>query len=113
LDDTKSLSLFARREGGLSRDSRDAARDRDQTTDNGDEVPPVASLMFTDVERRVDVLVFRACFAHSVYEARRMIIHGDVKLNGKKVRITQSLISLQPHHTPSLPYKCPPAPPHD
>ena len=47
---------------------------------------PVGSLMFTEVERRIDVVIFRACFAHSVYEARRMIIHGSVMLNGKKVR---------------------------
>nr|VWO99421.1 N/A [Ganoderma boninense] len=45
---------------------------------------PVGSLMFTEVERRIDVVIFRACFAHSVYEARRMVIHGDVLLNGKK-----------------------------
>lgn len=49
---------------------------------------PVGSLMFTEVERRIDVVIFRACFAHSVYEARRMVIHGDVLLNGKKVRLT-------------------------
>jgi len=43
---------------------------------------PVGSLMFTDVERRIDVFIFRCCFAHSVYEARRLVIHGNVKLNG-------------------------------
>ena len=46
---------------------------------------PVGSLMFSEVERRIDTIVFRSCFAHSIYEARRLIIHGDVKLNGKKV----------------------------
>ncbi|KAM6494878.1 hypothetical protein JOM56_009501 [Amanita muscaria] len=45
---------------------------------------PVASLMFSEVERRIDVFIFRCCFAHSVYEARRLVIHGDVLLNGKK-----------------------------
>lgn len=48
-------------------------------------IAPVGSLMFQEVERRLDVLVFRCCFAHSVYEARRLVIHGYVKLNGKKV----------------------------
>ncbi len=47
---------------------------------------PVGSLMFAEVERRIDVVIFRACFAHSVYEARRMVVHGSVLLNGKKVR---------------------------
>ncbi|EIN05476.1 alpha-L RNA-binding motif-containing protein [Punctularia strigosozonata HHB-11173 SS5] len=85
LDDTKSLSLFARREGGLSKAARERDAERDSAlAEEGDEVPPVASLMFSDVERRVDVFIFRACLAHSVYEARRMVIHGDVKLNGKK-----------------------------
>uniref|UniRef100_A0A8H8CI16 RNA-binding S4 domain-containing protein n=1 Tax=Psilocybe cubensis TaxID=181762 RepID=A0A8H8CI16_PSICU len=45
---------------------------------------PVGSLMFREVERRMDVFLFRCCFVHSVYEARRLIIHGYVKLNGKK-----------------------------
>ena len=47
---------------------------------------PVGSLMMAEIERRIDVVIFRACFAHSVYEARRMVIHGSVLLNGKKVR---------------------------
>lgn len=47
---------------------------------------PVGSLMFAEVERRIDVFLFRCCFAHSVYEARRLIVHGDVLLNGRKVR---------------------------
>jgi len=40
--------------------------------------------MFSEVERRIDVVIFRACLAHSVYDARRMVIHGQVLLNGKK-----------------------------
>ena len=51
-----------------------------------EELPPVGSLMFSEVERRIDVVIFRACLAHSVYDARRMVIHGQVLLNGKKVR---------------------------
>ncbi|KAI0084949.1 alpha-L RNA-binding motif-containing protein [Irpex rosettiformis] len=45
---------------------------------------PVGSLMFMEVERRIDVVIFRACLAPSVYEARRMVVHGSVLLNGKK-----------------------------
>lgn len=45
---------------------------------------PVGSLMLAEVERRIDVFIFRCCFAHSVYEARRLVIHGSVLLNGKK-----------------------------
>jgi ribosomal protein S4 len=49
------------------------------------DMAPVGSLMFSEVERRLDTLVFRCCFAHSVYEARRMVLHGRVSLNGKVV----------------------------
>ncbi|KAH9915463.1 alpha-L RNA-binding motif-containing protein [Epithele typhae] len=47
-------------------------------------IAPVGSLMWAEIERRIDIVIFRACFASSVYEARRMVIHGDVLLNGKK-----------------------------
>ena len=56
---------------------------------------PVASLMYEEIERRMDVFIFRCCFAHSVYEARRMIIHGRVLLNGKKVSRIISSICFQ------------------
>lgn len=46
---------------------------------------PLASLMWREVEARLDVLLFRACFTHSAYDARRMITQGHVKLNGKTV----------------------------
>lgn len=55
---------------------------------------PVGSLMFMEVERRIDVVIFRSCFAPSVYEARRLVLHGDVLLNGKKVRGRVQLIVL-------------------
>ncbi|KZS89675.1 alpha-L RNA-binding motif-containing protein [Sistotremastrum niveocremeum HHB9708] len=43
---------------------------------------PVGSLMWAEVERRIDVFIFRCCFAHSVWEARRLVVHGNVRLNG-------------------------------
>ncbi|KAL8281367.1 hypothetical protein RQP46_006401 [Phenoliferia psychrophenolica] len=45
---------------------------------------PLASMMFAEVEKRIDTVVFRCCFADSVYRARMMVVHGNVKLNGKK-----------------------------
>lgn len=48
-------------------------------------LPPVDSLMFSEVERRVDVLIFRACFTQNVWEARRLVTHGHVKINGVQV----------------------------
>lgn len=46
---------------------------------------PLGSLMFIEVERRLDTFIFRCCFAPSVYQARQMVIHGKVLVNGYKV----------------------------
>ncbi|EIW75934.1 alpha-L RNA-binding motif-containing protein [Coniophora puteana RWD-64-598 SS2] len=60
---------------------REARRRRDEQEKG---MAPVGSLMLAEVERRIDVFLFRCCFAHSVYEARRLVVHGYVMLNGKK-----------------------------
>jgi hypothetical protein len=48
---------------------------------------PVGTMMFSEVERRLDVLVFRSCFASSVWQARSFVVHGKVKLNGETVSL--------------------------
>ncbi|GAA5828878.1 hypothetical protein JCM11251_005905 [Rhodosporidiobolus azoricus] len=55
---------------------------------------PLASLMFAEVEKRLDTVVFRCCFADSVYKARAMVLHGKVTLNGRT--ITDPNTKLQP-----------------
>ncbi|KAG8972846.1 mitochondrial 37S ribosomal protein nam9 [Tulasnella sp. 425] len=45
---------------------------------------PISSLMFAELERRIDVIVFRSCFAHSIHAARQLVVHGKVRLNGIK-----------------------------
>ncbi|GAA5874568.1 hypothetical protein JCM16303_002907 [Sporobolomyces ruberrimus] len=60
----------------------------------GEAKVPLASMMFAEVEKRLDTVVFRCCFADSVYKARQLVIHGKVKLNGQKV--TDANIKLQP-----------------
>jgi ribosomal protein S4 len=72
-DDAGLLARFAQRE---------VARQAEESKKG---MAPVGSLMFAEVERRIDVFLFRCCFAHSVYEARRLVIHGSVMLNGQKV----------------------------
>lgn len=49
---------------------------------DGDGLAPISSLMFAELERRIDVVVFRSCFAHSIHAARQLVIHGKVTLNG-------------------------------
>ncbi|KAH7912890.1 hypothetical protein BJ138DRAFT_1060154 [Hygrophoropsis aurantiaca] len=77
-DDANVLDSFAGRTEQLEK-----ARKRQQEEESKG-LAPVGSLMLSEVERRIDVFIFRCCFAHSVYEARRLIIHGYVLLNGKK-----------------------------
>jgi ribosomal protein S4 len=67
------------RGGGRNREERDKQRKEA----NG--VVPVGSMMFSEVERRLDVLVFRACFATSVWQAKGLVQQGHVKLNGEVV----------------------------
>ena len=70
--------------------------------------PPVKSLFMRDVERRIDTAVFRCCFAHSVYYARSLVLHGKVSLNGNVHRdpgyLLQpgDLISVEPSCVPML-----------
>ncbi|GAA98089.1 uncharacterized protein L969DRAFT_93294 [Mixia osmundae IAM 14324] len=60
--------------------------------DKARQAVPLTSLMFREVERRLDVLVFRACLASSVYKARRMVIHGKVRVNGDVQRAAGYLV---------------------
>jgi ribosomal protein S4 len=54
--------------------------------------PPVFSLTFAEMERRLDFIVFRSNFAPSIYAARQLVGHGKVTVNGKPV----SLFYLNP-----------------
>ncbi|TFK96494.1 alpha-L RNA-binding motif-containing protein [Pterulicium gracile] len=79
-DDKKALSLFALRDQA----AEEVKTERREREEERKGMAPVGSLMFREVERRLDVVVFRACLTHSVYEARRLVIHGRVMINGKK-----------------------------
>lgn len=75
---------------------------------SGKERVPLAGLMYQEIERRLDVVIFRSCFADSVYEARRMVVHGAVKLNGIKCNAAWTrlhpgdLITVNPAAIPML-----------
>ena len=40
------------------------------------------------LERRLDAVIYRAKFATTVFQARQLINHGHVKVNGKRVNIS-------------------------
>jgi ribosomal protein S4 len=46
---------------------------------------PYVNQTFAPMERRLDMAVFRAMFASSALQARQFVIHGFVRVNGKKV----------------------------
>jgi len=50
------------------------------------EQTPYMQMTFAPMERRLDIAVFRAMFASSARQARQFVVHGAVKVNGKKVR---------------------------
>lgn len=46
---------------------------------------PYGSMTFAPLERRLDSAIFRSLFASSARQARQFVVHGAVKVNGKKV----------------------------
>ena len=46
---------------------------------------PYMQMLYAPMERRLDTAIFRALFASSVRQARQLVVHGDVNVNGKKV----------------------------
>ncbi|MCJ1309225.1 mitochondrial 37S ribosomal protein nam9 [Agyrium rufum] len=46
---------------------------------------PYMNMVYAPVERRLDTAIFRAMFASSIRQARQFVVHGWVKINGKKM----------------------------
>jgi ribosomal protein S4 len=55
---------------------------------------PYMQMTFAPLERRLDTAIFRALFASSARQARQYVVHGAVKVNGKKVRNFQPRLLL-------------------
>lgn len=60
----------------------------------------VGENLLTLLERRLDNVVYRAGFARSIRQARQMVNHGLISVNGKKVDIPS--YSVQPGQVVSL-----------
>ena len=50
---------------------------------------PYMNMVYAPIERRLDTAIFRSLFASSTRQARQFVVHGYVKVNGKKVHINQ------------------------
>lgn len=55
---------------------------------------PYMQMTFAPLERRLDTAIFRALFASSARQARQFVVHGAVKVNGKKVS-SDAAVSLR------------------
>lgn len=53
-------------------------------------VTPYLNMIYAPAERRLDTAIFRAMFASSTRQARQFVIHGSVKVNGKKVQCSKA-----------------------
>jgi len=47
------------------------------------------------LERRLDIVIYRAKFASTVFSSRQLINHGHIKVNGKKVNIPSYLVKAE------------------
>lgn len=64
---------------------------------------PYMNMVYAPTERRLDTAIFRALFASSTRQARQFVVHGYVKVNGKKVTTSPphrrgQVVPLSKHH---------------
>jgi len=89
-----SPEYLARNDGSIESAGRGAGlkdehgRDSDSRGGEKRRLPgtPYMQMTFAPLERRLDTAVFRSCFASSTRQARQFVVHGGVRVNGKKVR---------------------------
>ena len=55
---------------------------------------PYMNMVYAPMERRLDIAIFRALFASSARQARQFVTSGYVKVNGKKVSMSDSAENL-------------------
>ncbi|KAI8811034.1 hypothetical protein BJ742DRAFT_706938, partial [Cladochytrium replicatum] len=71
-------------------------------------VPPIQALMFAELERRVDTVIFRAHLASSIFAARAAVAQGHVLVNGQKCkepfyRVKDGdIVTVHPNVVPTL-----------
>ncbi|KAI8810198.1 hypothetical protein BJ742DRAFT_802479 [Cladochytrium replicatum] len=71
-------------------------------------VPPIQALMFAELERRVDTVIFRAHLASSIFSARAAVAQGHVLVNGQKCkepfyRVKDGdIVTVHPNVVPTL-----------
>ncbi|KAL5116154.1 hypothetical protein ACEQ8H_005930 [Pleosporales sp. CAS-2024a] len=68
---------------GMGADTKTTDKDKG-TWKRAPPMTPYMQMTYYPLERRLDTAIFRALFASSVRQARQFVVHGLVKVNGKK-----------------------------
>jgi ribosomal protein S4 len=88
---------LARNDGSLESAGRGSGLEKERPSTRPAAIPYM-QMTFAPLERRLDTAIFRALFASSARQARQFVVHGAVKVNGKKVRWDVSTYALQSSH---------------
>lgn len=75
---------LARNDGSLESAGRGSGLEKERPSQLPAAIPYM-QMTFAPLERRLDTAIFRALFASSARQARQLVVHGAVKVNGKKV----------------------------
>jgi ribosomal protein S4 len=91
-----SHSDLAENDGSEQAAGRGSGKDQRRTmeagyvTDTKKRNIPFMHMTYAPMERRLDMAIWRALFASSARQARQFVIHGMVKVNGKKVMLSRA-----------------------
>lgn len=95
-----NATYLAQNDGSVESSGRGSGLDtREDRSDLNSRVPrdsaklPYGSMTFAPLERRLDSAIFRSLFASSARQARQFVVHGAVKVNGKKMRYPGYLLN--------------------
>ncbi|KAK6004570.1 hypothetical protein QM012_008432 [Aureobasidium pullulans] len=81
--------LLARTDGSEQAAGRGSGLSMSSRKDGSERTPqrtPYMHMTYFPTERRLDTAVWRALFASSARQARQFVVHGFVKVNGKKMQ---------------------------
>lgn len=84
LEKQRLRAYYGLMEKKFSRYVKEAAKENGVAGDN----------LIKSLEKRLDNLVYRAGFARSIRQARQMVVHGHILVNGKKIDIPSYAIKI-------------------
>jgi ribosomal protein S4 len=77
---------LARHDGSEQAAGRGMGADKEEKV-RTPSMTPYMQMAYYPLERRLDTSIWRALFASSVRQASQFVVHGLVKVNGKKVSL--------------------------